>query len=553
MLDFLRIRNLALIHDLELELAPGLNVITGETGAGKSFILKALAFLFGDKLGPELVRAGEDKAVVEAIFRQDDLPGAPDLLLRRELSAGSGRSRLFVGETLSSIESVQALRPKLLLHVGQHGQQKLLSPAYQAQLVDALLDDPAVLTRRDEALALARELAHQRRQLADKVRELADKRELLEFQRQEIAKVAPTPGEEAGLLARREVLRGLEGARKARQDALGLLGGDEGLASSASRLVRHLEALSRALPSPEGEPDPLAEDLELVKNFALSAAELENRLRRLSVDAAASASGPLGDMDVEAVESRLYALAQLRRRLKRDLDEIVHLGQEIEANISFLDAAGLDDRRLAREEAAAMDSLRQSLTALALARQAAAARFCNSMAEELRALGFSEHLRLAVEFEPRQILPGLDEPMARILWQPNPGQPPQPLDRIASGGELSRFLLAVSRLMTRQERPTLIFDEIDAGIGGHTLVRVAQRLEELAAAQQLLVITHWPVLAARAQRHFLVSKEVEGGQTFTRCQQLDPAQSRRELARMAGQADPAPQRETAVPGQLPLG
>ena len=189
MLEYLRIRGLALIDDMELEFGPGMNALTGETGAGKSFILKAINFVLGDKLATDMVRPGRDKAQVEALFtRRNAEGGEEEVVLRRELSAASGRSHFFLNGSLTSQDTVRALRPDLLFHVSQHGQQKLLQPAYQAALIDSFLPDPALVARKDALIRELKGVAEQRRALLDRMEMLSEKRELLEMQQKEIEK-----------------------------------------------------------------------------------------------------------------------------------------------------------------------------------------------------------------------------------------------------------------------------------------------------------------------------------------------------------------------------
>ncbi|MDP3426815.1 MAG: DNA repair protein RecN, partial [Humidesulfovibrio sp.] len=238
-------------------------------------------------------------------------------------------------------------------------------------------------------------------------------------------------------------------------------------------------------------------------------------------------------------------LAKLKRKLGKgfsDISEIVDLGRQVEENLSFLDSCALDARRLERDEAEAAARLGQALDALNAARIAAAEDLSARLGRELAGLGFSEHARVEFAFEPVEIYAGppgspvgvLSEQRGRLFWVPNPGQPPRPLDKIASGGELSRFLLALASLQAESAQPTLIFDEVDAGIGGHTLIRVGERLTALAGKQQMILITHWPQLARLAKRHFLVRKDVIEGLTFTGCVRLGASEIEAELVRMSG-------------------
>ncbi|MHC1700788.1 MAG: DNA repair protein RecN [Humidesulfovibrio sp.] len=540
MLELLRIRDLALIEDAELEFAPGMNALTGETGAGKSFIVRAIDFLTGEPMSADLVRPGKDKAVVEAVFvlpegselngptgeGGGEPAGPQELIIRRELSADTGRSRVFVGDRLGSLDTLRELRAGLVLHTSQHGQQKLLQPAHQARILDAFLPDPGVLARRDAALAAVRTVQAARAELAAKVAELSRQREFLEFQRAEIAKVAPQPGEEDELLARKAGLKDRERLEEARGRALEALLGETPLAAQVGELSRCLAQLADFDPA-------FAQDKDVAEDFRHQLANLESRIRRMA------ASGE-GD-DIEAIEARLFELAKLKRKLGKgfsDIGEIVDLGRQVEENLSFLDSCALDERRLERDEAEAAAGLGQALDALNAARAAAADDLCARLGRELSGLGFSEHARVEFAFEPVEVYAGpagsLSEQRGRLFWVPNPGQPPRPLDKIASGGELSRFLLALASLQAESAQPTLIFDEVDAGIGGHTLTRVGERLTALAGRQQMILITHWPQLARLAERHFLVRKDVLDGLTYTGCVRLGAGEIGAELVRMSG-------------------
>ncbi|WP_417035601.1 DNA repair protein RecN [Desulfovibrio piger] len=517
MLEYLRIRNLALIEDAELDFAPGMNVLTGETGAGKSFILKALGFLLGDRLGADMVRQGAEKAQVEAQFLMD----GREIVIRRSLLAESGRSRLYVDDALRSQECVRSLREQLLAHASQHGQQQLLQPAFQARLMESTLKDPDLLCRRDELLEQLRSVEARRKELRAREAHLLERRDILEMQQQEIDRVAPEAGEEERLEEQRAIVRAAEQTREQYELALGLLHGEEepGLLDMLGRLERCLHQMART-------DDSVSEDADAVTALRQQLSHLSGRLRRPPL--------PEDMPDVEQMEERLYALAQLKRKLHRSLDEILELREEIRENISFLDACALDITLLDKEEKQLAAQLQEVLSALLPQRREATADFARQLEEELRQLGFSEQVRVIPDFMPQEVWPGLMDEKVRILWAPNPGQAPQPLDRIASGGELSRFLLALMSVRPKAESATYIFDEVDAGVGGLTLNKLAEKLENLAKQRQMLVITHWPQLAARAQKHFQISKTIRDNATFTTCVPLDARQRHAELVRMAG-------------------
>lgn len=530
MLELLRIHDLALIEDAELEFAPGLNVLTGETGAGKSFILRALDFLTGERMSRDMVRPGKEKAVVEALFV---LPEG-ETLIRRELSVETGRSRIYVNDRLGSQETIRELRPRLIIHTSQHGQQKLLSPAYQMHVVDDFLSDPSLLTDRNGAAKRLDEVLLAKQELEQRAEGLASRRELLEFQRIEIDKVDPQPGEEEELEGLKHRLKNQELATESLGRALDLLHGDVALADLLSLLSRQMDEIARMYPG-------FAEDREAVDEFRHRIPDLVARLRR-------NPSEEQEEGDLNSVESRLFELSRLKRKLNRSLEEILRLKDEIGENLSFLDACALDRKRLEKEQAEVSARLGAILDKLNTARRVAAEDFCSRMESELHGLGFSEHARVEMEFTPHEPYPGLTEMRGRLMWIPNPGQPPQPLDRIASGGELSRFLLAMVSIRTGRgaDLPSLLFDEVDAGVGGLTLNSLGDKLRALAERQQVLLITHWPQLAALAKRHFLISKDVQDGETFTRCSRLTGDDVRGELSRMAGGGE----RGEALAGKL---
>jgi DNA repair protein RecN (Recombination protein N) len=494
-------------------------------------------------MSADLVRPGKEKAVVEAVFVVENGDGGEEeLILRRELAAGTGRSRVFVNDRLGSLETLRDLRAGLVLHTSQHGQQKLLQPAFQARILDSFLAEPGLVAERDAALAAVKAAQNARAELAERVAGLSRQREFLEFQRAEISKVNPLPGEEDDLLARKAGLKDRERLDEAKGRALGALLGEAPLAALVGELARALVQL-------QAFDDSFGADKDAAEDFRHHLANLEARIRRLSLD-------DEGD-DIEAIEARLFELAKLKRKLNKGLDEIVDLGRQVEENLSFLDSCALDAKRLEREEAAAAAVLGGVLARLNAARREAADRLCARLGQELAGLGFSEHARVEFAFEPVVVYTNPDfkgsdadtgeaegagssqnltELRGRLFWVPNPGQPPRPLDKIASGGELSRFLLALTGLQAESAKPTLIFDEVDAGIGGHTLTRVGERLLGLASRQQMILITHWPQLAKLAGRHFQVRKEVVDGLTYTGCARLDEAAIAAELSRMSGGA-----------------
>jgi len=524
MLELLRIRNLALIEDVELEFSTGLNTLTGETGAGKSFIMRAVDFLMGERMEKKLVRPGAEKATVEALFV---LPEG-ETVIRRELSAATGRSRVFVNDTLSSQPTIRDMGSKLVIHTSQHGQQKLLSPSFQAEVLDSFLPDQSILEKRNDKIAVINDVLERKRQLIAKFEDIEKQRDFLEYQKKEIDKVDPQPGEEDELEERKKILKDRERAGECLQNALNVMHGEVGLLDAMTLLTREMEIIARLFPGFDDDRDAI-EELRMMLH------DLDVRLRK----------GPQGlndddeHMNLDDIEERLFDLAKLKRKLRRGLDEIVGLKEEIDENLSFLDACALDLKSLKAEEHKAATELKAVLTTLNRARAKAAKELAIRIVDELTDLGFSEHVKVHFEFDARELYPGCEDMRGRLMWVPNPGQQAQPLDKIASGGELSRFLLALVTMRGNEDQdhdslPTLIFDEVDAGIGGLTLNSVGAKLRALADRQQMLLITHWPQLAGKADRHFLIQKDVIKGKTFTGCTRLEGERVKQELSRMAG-------------------
>ncbi len=519
MLEFLRIQGLALIENMELEFTSGMNVLTGETGAGKSFILKALNFLLGEKMNAELVRSGCEKAQVEAIF----LYQGQELVMRRELMAESGRSRLYINDSLSSQETARDLRPQLIVHTSQHAQHKLLQASYQAQLIDESLPDTTLLQKRSALLQELQAVSEKRKALQARHASLSEKRDLLEMQQHEIDKVAPQEGEEDQLESLRTEARQASQRAADFAEALELIYGDDG--PGLRDILHQLEhALGRIAQYDAG----IHAELEAVTALRENLPSLESRLRK---------APEVASVDMDALESRLYALAQLKRKLRRSLEEILELRTEIDENISFLDSCSLDMSLLEKEEQVLAQKLQALLKALIPLRHKSAQEFSQKLEKALSGLGFSKDVHVIVDFVPVKLWGDIYDEKARLLWAPNPGQAPQPLDKIASGGELSRFLLALVSIKSGGESATYIFDEVDTGIGGLTLNMVAERLQNLAQQRQMLLITHWPQLAAQGSRHFRIVKQEEAGKTFTTCTQLDAIERQKELVRMAGGAE----------------
>jgi len=557
MLTLLRISNFALIERLELEPGPGLTVLTGETGAGKSIILAAVNLLLGQRAAADLIRAGADQAVVEALFRlpadsppmqrlaaegQAPEPGE-DLLLRRVVSR-EGRNRVQAGTGLATLALLAELGPELLSLVGQHASQALLRPEEHLNLLDAYAGLEEQRQQVATAVARVQGLERQRRELAERLARREERRAWLREVVAELEAAGLDPGEEAALKAERKLLANAEQmARLASGAYQGLYAADEGAIldnlGRARGLVEDLARLDQRLA-------PLAKGLE--EAFYT----LEDAARELGDYAARVVLDP-GRLDW--VEGRLLAIQRVCRKHGGDLETALETLANARAELEELGGGAERLTELGRERDAALGDALTLALALGQARRAAAPRLAAAAEAELRQLGLA-HCAFETRFEPPAgaSLETSQGPLGRqgletaeFYIAPNPGEGFRRLRSIASGGELSRLLLALKSLVAqRAGAPTLVFDEVDAGIGGAVGAAVGRKLAELSRGAQVLVITHLPQIAAWADQHWSVGKQVSDGRTATVIADLDQEGRVAELTRMlAGSQGEATAREHA--------
>ena len=529
MLRSLDIRDMLIIDRLELTLSPGLNVLTGETGAGKSILLDALGFVLGWRGRAELVREGAEQGEVVAEF--DLPPGHPafevlaeaglpgdDVLILRRVNAQDGRKTAWVNDRRVSGEVLRQLSDTLVELHGQHDDRGLLNPRGHRQMLDAFggLEDLVARTR-----VTWRDLQGARAALEEAEARLAAVREEEEFLRHAVAemdRIAPEPGEEETLDVARRLMQAAGRIREDVARAHGALGpeGAEGLLRDAARWLE--DAAGQAEGTLDGALEAL--DRALVE---LGEAEdgVARALERLDVD----------PQELERVEERLFAIRALSRKHGVQPDELPGLAEGFRAKLAELDAGAGDLKTLRRAVGEAEAAYEDAADALGQARIEAAEDLDAAMAAELAPLKM-ERATFATEITEGDPGPeGRDQ--ATFTVATNPGAPAGPLNRIASGGELSRFLLALKVCLTADAQDlTMIFDEIDRGVGGATADAVGRRLEALAEESQVLVVTHSPQVAARAGHHWRVEKSVEGGMTLSRVTSLSEGERVDEIARM---------------------
>jgi DNA repair protein RecN (Recombination protein N) len=537
----LRIENLLLIERAELRLGEGLNAITGETGAGKTVLAHSLDLLMGGKARPQIVRPGADEAWVEGVFDLPDglldepemtelaerLPeGAEEVVLGRRVSA-SGRTSAFVAGRSATAADLKALGGRLLAFYGQHEHRKLTIASAQMEVLDGFAGAEHLEARRlyreahRECGRLGAELAELRERDGSRERDL----DLYRYELAEIEEVAPDPAEKVELAAERERLRHAEGLREAAAGAhAGLAGADEDGGGAASALAQ-AQSLLAAVDGVDTELDSLTERLGAIAvELGDVASALRDYVEGLEADPARLA----------AIEERLEALDRLERKHGGDVESVLAHAEHCREEIARLEGA---EERGAEAEAALAEAehRREELgKRLSKGRAKAARPLEKEVAAELEGLAMpGATLQVALDPHPDGFgANGCETVELRVA--PNPGIEPAPLRDAASGGELSRVMLALTGTGKGGGAGTLVFDEIDAGIGGNTARVVGERLRALAEGRQVLCMTHLPHVASLAETHFRLAKDVGGERATATVQRLDGEGVVEEIRRMLG-------------------
>lgn len=540
MLTRLAIKNLAIIADTAVELGPGMNVITGETGAGKSIVIGALSLVLGDRARSDIVRHGAKRAEVQALFRvkestpivgrlrdldlsaEADADGWVDVVVRRTVAAG-GRGRVYVNDSLVTVSALAGLMRGVVDIASQHQHTVLLDATGHLELLDRFggLDGPLEAFR--EAW---RALVGARRALADlAAREQArvEREDFVRFQLDEIASVDPQPGEDDGLARERERLAHAErlvgGAREIERT---LTGGGSAAVSQLSDAVRSLERLATI------DQETLAPLLERLQQAHIEVEDIGFEMR---------CYGDKVDMDprrLEAVEDRLHALSRLLRKHGGDLAAVLARHAELAAELAGFESLEIELLETNREAAACEERARAAALTLSGARAEVAQELQRRLSEELTALAMPG-AEVLFDLQPAELgAGGLDR--GEMLIRTNRGEEALPLARVASGGELSRLLLALKRTLTRVDPVQVaVFDEVDTGVGGAVAEIVGRKLKEIASERQVIAITHLPQVAALGDHHLRVEKlPTDDERTETRVTPLVGAARAEELARMLG-------------------
>ncbi|HVB30045.1 MAG TPA: DNA repair protein RecN [Gemmatimonadaceae bacterium] len=533
MLIELRIRNFAIIESLSLPLSPGFNVLSGETGAGKSIIVGALGLLLGERASADLIRTGAERATVEGVFDVADQPGIRALLdahgiemddtlvvLKREVAAG--RARAWVnGSTVTTGVLAEIGRLLVNLH-GQHEAQALLDAEAQRAILDAFGGAAGDAAAARDAFAAVRDVRHEIADLEQRTAAAQKRADYLRHVAQEIDDARLVDGEDARLEEEANRLENADELRALGASALGALTGDEqGLLGQLGALERVLHQLQRVDPS----LGRLQESYDSAY-YALEAVARELEQYQEAVD--------LDPQRLDEVRRRRDLLFRLVKKYGPTLADAVRQGRDARRELDLVDSSGIDLRALREREGAAVKRLDQAAGALSRKRAAAASRLATAVDAVLPALGMADG-HLEVRLAPRAAVgaEGAEDVEFRVSL--NVGHEARPLSRVASGGELSRVMLALKTILAGLDHvPTLVFDEVDAGIGGRVGLQVGDTMRRVAGTHQVFAITHLPQIAARAHHHIRVSKDARGGVTTAGIAVLDGEARVAEIARMLG-------------------
>jgi DNA repair protein RecN (Recombination protein N) len=535
----LRIRNLALVEDLAWQPGPGLVAITGETGAGKSLLIGALQLLLGERADKSLIRSGADACTVEAAFETADSreldawleeqgtePCADgQLFLKRTLSA-AGSGRQFVNGSPCTLSVLKALGDRLVDLHGPHDHQSLFSREAQTRVLDAYAGAAAVAGDFAAAHRETNRLAGEIEGLRALEQDATLRREMLAHAAREIAEAKLSPGEEEEVVARLRAAGNGQRLLELSSQLEAALGaeGDGGLRQALADAIRAARELARLDQSAAALNEALGE-------VATRIADLENDVRRYA-EKIDSDPGTLREL-----EARADLLQTLKRKYGGTIEEIVARGEQAAQDLEEIETRGEKIATLEKEASAAAGRAVKLAKALSAARAKAAPALAKAVTAELRELGFLR-AGFGVRLEALAEARAQGAEWAEFEFAPNPGEPVKPLRAIASSGEISRVMLALKSVLAGQDGvPLLVFDEIDANVGGEVAVKVGQKMRGLSAAHQVLCITHLPQVAAAAHRQFSVTKEYDGDRTVTAVGELVGTARVAELARMLGGQD----------------
>ncbi|MEE9186263.1 MAG: DNA repair protein RecN [Candidatus Binatia bacterium] len=545
MLRELSIKNFAVIDQVALDLGPGLNVLTGETGAGKTIILNALGLLLGGRTSSDIIRHGEEEATVEALF--ESLPqalqlrlgesgyGDEDELVIKRIVSRSGKNRIYLNGSLCPLTLLAEIGSHLIRIYGQHEHHSLLRSESHLALLDAhgaLEDKAEEMKKRYHSFRTAWDQLREAREKLERARREED---LLRAQAEEISRASLRIGEEEELLARKEILIHAEKLHQGCKEGEEILyEGEDAVVGRLGRVLARLKELA-------GIDNTLNNPVELINSSMAQLEEATSALRhytdRVEFDSQA----------LEQLEDRLAEINRLKRKYSGSVEDILKIRERVEQDLAALDRGGEEIGALEQALEKTRRSAWEEAEALSNERSRVSRKIKKELEREVESLGMPKTVFDArflreegIQDDPPFLIDGrniTEEGIDQIefYFSPNPGEPVKPLAKVASGGELSRVMLAIKSLvLTRGDIPTLLFDEVDAGIGGSVAEMVGNKLKNVADSHQVICVTHLPQIAALANFHYVVEKEIAKGRTFTKVKKLSDRDRVSEVARMLG-------------------
>ena len=542
MLSLLHIENIALIQSADIRFEPGFNVLTGETGAGKSIVIDSIGAVLGERTSRELIRTGAKSALVTAVFTQvPPLPwleengfptGEEELLLQRELQ-GDGRNVCRIDGKLVTVAQLRELGRQLLNIHGQHDGQQLLDPASHLGYLDQFGGCQPLLESYQEAYRKWHDIRREMDKLQMDEAERSRRVDTLNYQIQELERAQLKAGEDEELSARRTLLRSAGRLMEAVQSAEFALSGDEDRDGACS-LIAQAEGEVQGVSSISPELSELSEKLTALRCAADDAADTLRDLSR---------SFDFSPGELDQVEERLDLLYRLRKKYGPTVEDMLAYLDRCRKELDQIQYADDTLARLEKELSKARKEAARRGEALSQARREAAGALQARVQEELRQLDMPK-VQFQTEFTPKGGEAGMDETgldEVQFLMSANLGEALKPIQKVASGGELARIMLALKNVLAEGDQiGTLVFDEVDTGVSGRAAQKVAEKMAQVARGKQVLCVTHLPQIAAMADTHFSVQKGEREGRTYTRLERLDRSQRREELARLIGGASITP-------------
>lgn len=531
MLRELKIENLAIIDELDIEFEKGFIVLTGETGAGKSIILSGINLLIGEKASVDMIRDGEENLVAQGVFDVDeeqkkkleamgiDIDG-DEIIIRRSYSR-SGKARAFINNVRITLADLKEIASTLVDIVGQHSHQMLLNKNNHIKLLDSFLskDEKDLKENLVTLLSQYREINTKIENIEREKKETLEKKEFYEYQLEEIEKLKLKDGEDEILEAEYKRVFNAEKIREKVYESLEYLKDDDSALSLITNSIKNIEYL--------GKYDERY--IELAKRMENAYYELEDCANEIED---ISKGIDVTESDLDKIAGRMNTLKRIKEKYKRTLPELIAYREDLKEKLSDIDSGDFKTRELKQELAkikSEYDKLAEKLTNL---RKEVAVKIENELLNELKFLNMEDaNLKVQINKIEKMTNDGYDE--VEFFISTNVGQDLKPLSKIASGGEVSRVMLALKVIFSKVDNiPILIFDEIDTGIGGETVRKIALKLKEIGENTQIISITHSPVIASKASQQFYIEKYVENSKTISRVKKLSPDERIKEIGRM---------------------